>query len=163
MCVKNLNMNAFICKKIDLNNNEISFVGVTDVLLGKKNNNGSITIPEFAIVIYVNAIRSNTDNTLPIDYECAMRFTSSSTGTTRVAEFKLDENIEIIDKKEGFVCKQFATNKFVTTLSNYTFPYGEGEYILKILIRKNPEVEPSVESDIQFMLKFNVNEDIACN
>lgn len=158
MCVKNLNMNAFICKKIDINNNDVSFVGVTDILSGKKNDDGSITIPEFAIVIYVNAIRSNTDNTLPIDYECAMRFTSSSTETTRVAEFKLDEKIEIVDQKEGFVCKQFATNKFVTSFSNYRFPYGSGEYVLKILIRKNPEVEPSPESDIQFMLKFYVTE-----
>ena len=156
MCMKNVNINSFICEKIIGREDGISFVGLSDKLYGVSSQEG-ITINSFGIAVLVNIIQSRDEDELTTNYECSMRITSFEGKTTEVTRFKVNENIQIYEKQEGVVCRNFATNKFFIQLENYTFPSGEGRYILKILIRKKDDISNAViENDTQFMMPIFV-------
>lgn len=161
MCMKNVNINGFVCGSV-LGENEIpSFLGVSDVLYGKKDEEGVVCVDSFYIVVFANIIQAREEENLFTNYECSMRITSFAGKTTEVARFKLGENAKIIEKEEGIVCRNFATNKFFLALKDYPFPDGEGQYILKILIRKKDEINNAIiENDTQFMMSLHIATDL---
>lgn len=168
MCMKNVNMNCFACKNVMIENESPSFSGITDTLNGI-HTNGAIQVDSFYIVVFVNIIQPKNENELFTNYECSMRITSHAGKTTEIARFKLADNAQIISKEEGLVCRNFATNKFYIPLKDYSFPDGEGRYILKILIRKYEASDDisnaKPENDTQFMMPLYVRnaEPKGCN
>lgn len=168
MCMKNVNMNCFACKSVMVENELLSFSGITDTLNGIYAN-GAIQVDSFNIVVFVNIIQAKNETELFTNYECSMRITSHAGKTTEIARFKLADNAQITLKEEGFVCRNFATNKFYIPLKEYSFPDGEGRYILKILIRKcedsNDISNAKPENDTQFMMPLYIRnaEPKGCN
>lgn len=159
MCMKNVNVNCFICKNVVAENDTLSFLEITDTLNGTFKEN-AIQVSAFNIVVYVNIIQSKDETELFSNYECSMRITSHAGKTSEIARFRLSENIQYIAKEEGIVCRNFASNKFFIPLKDYVFPNGEGRYILKILIRKREDEigidEAKPENDTQFMMPLYV-------
>lgn len=159
MCMKNVNINCFVCKNVLGENETPSFIGITDTLIGWLCERG-IRIDNFNIVVFANIIQSKEEEELFVNYECSMRITSYVGKTTEIARFRLGENMEFISKEDGVVCRNFASNKFFIPLKDYVFPDGEGRYILKVLIRKREDMcdigSAKPENDTQFMMPLYI-------
>ena len=168
MCMKNVNVNCFVCKNVIGENDTPSFLGITDTLSGGLCGKG-IRIDNFNIVVLVNIIQAKDEEELFVNYECSMRITSHAGRTTEVARFRLSEGMEYILKEDGVVCRNFASNKFFIPLKEYVFPDGEGRYILKVLIRKREDIgdinNAKPENDTQFMMPLYIknSESQNCN
>lgn len=166
MCMKNVNVNCFVCKNVVKDGEVPSFIGITNILAGEKCEN-EICVDNFNIVVLANIIQARDEEELFVNYECSMRITSHAGKTAEIARFKLAENAVHIEKEEGIVCRNFAYNQFFIPLKDYKFPDGEGKYILNLLIRRR-EGEMSnakVENDTQFMMPLYIRdiENISCN
>ncbi len=159
MCMKNVNMNCFVCKNVIGESDTPSFIGITDTLSGGMCGKG-IRIDNFNIVVLANIIQAKDEEDLFVNYECSMRITSHAGKTTEVARFRLSESMEYISKEDGVVCRNFASNKFFIPLREYVFPDGEGRYVLKILIRKREDISDinnaKPENDTQFMMPLYI-------
>ena len=157
--MKNVNVNCFVCKDVMIENEAPSFLRITDVLFGRECENG-VLIDNFNIVVFVNIIQAKEESELFTNYECSMRITSHLGRTAEVARFRLSDNIQTIEKKEGVVCRSFGINKFYIPLKEYVFPDGDGRYMLKILIRKREDDvdidHAKPENDTQFMMPIYI-------
>lgn len=159
MCMKNVNINSFICQSIIGEDVTPSFLGVTDVLVGSPKEK-SIIVEGFSIVIFTNILQASDEETFFNNYECSLRITSFEGNTTEIARFSLNEDMKIIEKKEGIICRTFGTNKFYVTLKNFDFPDGEGQYIVKVLIRKRScDDNLILEKDTQSMTPLYIISD----
>lgn len=168
MCMKNVNINCFICKNVLGENDTPSFIGITDSLSGVISGKG-IQVDNFNIVVLANIIQAKDEEELFVNYECSMRITSHAGRTTEVARFRLSDGIDYVEKEEGVVCRNFVSSKFFIPLKDYVFPDGEGRYILKVLIRKRGDVgdigTAKPENDTQFMMPLYIRnaENQNCN
>lgn len=166
MCMKNVNVNCFVCKNVVKESEVPSFIGITNILTGEKRGN-EIYVDNFNIVVLANIIQAKAEEELFVNYECSMRITSHAGKTTEIARFKLAENAIQVEKEDGVVCRNFAFNQFLIPLKDYGFPDGEGRYILKILIRRREGdmSNAKVENDTQFMMPLYIRdmENLSCN
>lgn len=159
MCMKNVNINSFICQNIIGEDSVPSFLGVSDVLVGSSNEK-SVVVEGFSIVIFANILQASDEEVFFNNYECSLRITSFEGNTTEITRFTLNEDMKIIEKKEDVICRTFGTNKFYVTLKNFDFPDGEGQYIVKVLIRKRSSDDNMIlEKDTQSMTPLYVTSD----
>lgn len=163
MCMKNVNMNCFVCRNLIGESDIPSFIGVTDTLSGSICGTG-IKIDNFNIVVFANIIQAKNEEELFVNYECSMRITSFAGKTTEIARFRLNDNMDFVSKEEGVVCRNFASNQFFIPLKEYVFPDGEGRYILKVLIRRRDDIgDAKPENDTQFMMQLYIKRNDTSN
>lgn len=135
MCMCNVNANAFFCKNIQQDESGYSFRGTFTSMAGITNK-GECVLPNCYVVVLVNILESEANNPLNKNIDCRLTMVSKETGrATKIADFMLEANNDLIKKDNNYQCKDFSSRRFIINLENFVLNSGNGEYILKLWMK----------------------------
>lgn len=146
MCMCNVNANSFFCKNIQKDNNGYSFHGTFTSVEGIINGEECLLIDCYVVVL-ANILESTDDNPLDKNIDCKLTLVSKQTGrATRIADFSLEPQNDIVKKNNTHQCKDFSSRRFLVHLENFVLNSSKGDYILKLWMKNKEDTDWKIQS-----------------